>query len=35
MPGIAVRIEFREDQAEDVIAKLCAGIEGYFSERTK
>lgn len=33
MPGAFVRIESREDGFNDAIAKTCAGIDKYFSER--
>lgn len=35
MPGIMVRIEFKEDEMRDVVNKFCSGVEKYFSERTK
>jgi hypothetical protein len=35
MPGILVKLEFGEGETTDVIAKLCGGVEAYFSERIK
>ncbi|MGD0229931.1 MAG: hypothetical protein ABSC19_06160 [Syntrophorhabdales bacterium] len=35
MPGIVVKLEFKEGETEDVMAKLLSGVEKYFSEGIK
>lgn len=32
MPGMLVRAEFREEEARDVVGKLCSGVENYFQK---
>jgi hypothetical protein len=35
MPGMMVKIDYKETEMQDVVNKLCSAVEKYLSERTK